>query len=102
MRRKVSMGLRFAPPIAARVAPTNEIDRQGSGGQLFADGQGFFWQHLARPIVYRPNAAWKPRARGNPYPKLGKLRRARDAAEPTQDAPKAANADSASDGRDRP
>jgi hypothetical protein len=54
--RSARIGLRGRPPSMAHVPATNEIDRNVSGGQLFSDGRGFFWERLARPVIYQPNA----------------------------------------------
>jgi hypothetical protein len=36
---------------------TNEIEPDGRGGQLFSDGDAFFWQFLARPVEFQRSAA---------------------------------------------
>jgi hypothetical protein len=53
LRDSARAGLNFTPPPAATVRHTNELRRKSRGGQLFSDGDAFFWRVLARPVEYQ-------------------------------------------------
>jgi hypothetical protein len=60
-----SRGLNFSPPPTSSVRHTNQLGRRTRGGQLFSDGDAFFWRVLARPVEYQAVGA-RPRAGRNP------------------------------------
>jgi hypothetical protein len=86
--RSVGKGLDTSAPPIDRVAPTNELERRSRGGQLFSDGEAFFWRVLARPIVYQPQVEWAPEAKVSAMRQLRRaLREAREAKQAEQETP---------------
>ncbi len=58
--RSARLPVDFKAPRIESVAPTNELERDTRGGQLFSDGEGFFWSALAKPVEYQPTVRWQP------------------------------------------
>lgn len=60
LARSVRLGIAFRVPPIEEVTPSNELERCSRGGQLFSDGDDFFWRVLARPVVLQPNVPPEP------------------------------------------
>jgi hypothetical protein len=50
LRDSARRGLHFSPPRVANIKHANALERRSRGGQLFSDGDAFFWRVLARPV----------------------------------------------------
>jgi hypothetical protein len=64
LRDSARHGLNFSPPPISSVRHVNEPKRRSRGGQLFSDGDAFFWRVLARPVELQKVGATPRRERG--------------------------------------